>query len=127
MSDPAGSGKKKILVVDDSRYIVASVSKTLREHGYTVIEATGGLEALEKARTEKPDCMLLDLLMPDIDGLRVLAGLKEEGLPVPAIILTADIQETTRKKCIEAGAAGFLNKPPRGDEMLAAIRKVTGE
>lgn len=127
MSDPAVTGKIKILVVDDSRYIVASVGKTLREQGFAVIEANGGVEALEKAHHDKPDCLLLDLLMPDLDGLQVLARLRETGLSIPVIILTADIQETTRKKCIESGAAGFINKPPRTDEMLEAIRKVTGE
>lgn len=127
MSNTAGPSGKKILIVDDSRFILASVGKTLREHGYNVIEAGNGLEAIEKTGTEKPDCVLLDLLMPGIDGLGVLEKFKTAGLDIPVIILTADIQETTRKKCLESGAAGFLNKPPQAEEMLAAIRKVTGE
>lgn len=127
MSNNAASGRKRILVVDDSKFIVAAVGRTLKENGYDVIEAYNGSEAIDKAGKEAPDCMLLDLLMPEIDGLQVLKMLKEAGISIPAIILTADIQETTKKKCLESGAAAFLNKPPQGPEMIAAIRKVTGE
>lgn len=127
MGETPGSKKKKILIVDDSRFILAAEGKTLRENGYDVIEADNGLLAVEKARAENPDCILLDLLMPGIDGLEVLTRFRESGILAPAIILTADIQDTTRKKCIESGAAAFLNKPPRPEVMLEAIRKATGE
>ena len=124
---PSGKGKKKILIVDDSRFILASEGKALREYGYDVIEANNGIIAIEKAQAESPDCILLDLLMPDIDGLEVLTRLKAAGISIPTIVLTADIQETTRKKCLELGAADFLNKPPLAEIMITAIRKVTGE
>ncbi len=127
MSNPSGSAKRKILVVDDSQFITAAVGKTLRENGYDVIEANNGFLAIDKARTDSPDCILLDLLMPEIDGLEVLARLKKQGMTIPVIILTADIQDTTKKRCLEAGAADFLNKPPKAEEMLSAIKRLTGE
>ncbi|MDY6964445.1 MAG: response regulator [Halobacteriota archaeon] len=114
----------RILVVDDSMLIRQIVKKALKTEGHEVIEASDGVEALEKAVAEKPECIFLDILMPEMDGFGVLEKLKEKGLSIPVIVLSADIQETTKTKCFELGVADFLNKVPKEDEMLGALQKV---
>ena len=126
MSNPAGDKKAKILIVDDSKLIRTMVGKTLREKGYEVIEAINGREALLKVGTDKPDCILLDLLMPDMSGFDVLSTLKAGGLTVPSIILTADIQQTSKKKCQDLGAVDFINKPPHESDLLNSIERALG-
>jgi CheY-like chemotaxis protein len=73
---------------------------------------------------ELPDCILTDLLMPEMDGVRLLVALRELGFNLPVIVLTADIQESKRKECEELGAAGFLSKPPQSKVLLALVEKV---
>lgn len=118
---------KKILIVDDSWLIRQGVSKLLKIKNYDSIEAKNGKEALEKIETEKPDCVLLDLLMPDCNGIEVLSAMKEKNLNIPVIIQSADIQETTRTKCFNLGAAAFLDKPVQKDRIMETIEKVLKE
>ena len=76
------------------------------------------------AQQELPDCILTDLLMPEMDGVSLLAALQNLGFNLPVIVLTADIQESKRKQCEELGAAGFLAKPPQSKVLLALVEKV---
>ncbi len=111
----------KLLVVDDSWLIRQTLTKYLVRAGHEVIIAENGRQGIEKCLSEKPACMLLDLLMPDMGGLEVLQELKGRQCTVPVIILTADIQATTQAKCTEAGAADFLQKPPNEENLIYRI------
>jgi CheY-like chemotaxis protein len=113
----------KVLIADDSFLARQIFIKVLKGNGYEVIEAINGQDAMEKILTQCPDCLLLDLLMPEMDGFAVLKALQEEDLSIPVIVVSADIQETSRAKCHELGAVGFFNKPIKDDGILSAIQK----
>ena len=100
-----------LLIADDSMFQRFQAAKTAKEVGFEVIEAKDGEECLAQARAHTPDAVLLDLNMPDPGGLAVMEILAKERPGLPIMVLTADIQETTRQRCLELGAAGFLNKP----------------
>ena len=111
----------KILVVDDSLFQRKSICQILIDAGYEVVEAADGQEGLEKALALQPDCILTDLLMPRMDGVEFIAELKERGPLPPLFVLTADIQESRRRLCMDLGVNGFLSKPPKKWELLGAI------
>lgn len=113
---------RKILVVDDSLFQRKNICSVLRDAGYKTIEAENGRDGLDKALSASPDCILTDLLMPEMDGIAFMSALREKGVSPPVFVLTADIQESKRKKCLEMGAAGFLSKPLRKDDLLEAFR-----
>ncbi|OEU67750.1 MAG: hypothetical protein BA863_12825 [Desulfovibrio sp. S3730MH75] len=115
-----------ILVVDDSSTMRKAITKVLKEGGHNTLEGADGRKGLEIAAIHAPDCILLDLIMPEVDGLGVLKTLREQGSKIPVIVLTADIQEIVRKECLELGATAFINKPMIGPELLKTIRKVLG-
>lgn len=105
--------KKKILTVDDEIDIVKGLEVRLKFAGYEVITAYDGLEALNKARKEKPDLIIMDLMLPKIDGLKVCALIKGDSRysKIPIIILTAKAQESDVKLGKEVGADLYLTKP----------------
>ena len=113
----------RVLITDDSQLTRRILRAILEAAGHEVMEASNGNIALELIAQDAPDCVLLDLLMPGMDGFEVLSTLNERGIDIPVIVLTADIQETARKKCIRMGAVDFLNKPPNDDELKAAMEK----
>lgn len=115
---------KKILIADDSWIIRSGLKNCLIGEGFEVIEAVNGKDAIEKTLSEKPDCIVLDLLMPETDGYEVLSKVKGEGLKIPIIVLSADIQETTKKNCLDLGAKVFLKKPPSPKSLIEAVKKV---
>ena len=112
-----------ILVVEDSWLTRRVICKILRAEGYETWEASSGPEALELLETQTPNCMLLDLLMPDMEGREVLQALRERGIKVPVIVITADIQSTTREECMELGALTVIHKMPNSDELVGWIKK----
>lgn len=112
-----------ILIVDDSMLIRQILFKTLKTAGYEVVEASNGIEAMEKIKNENPDCIVLDILMPEMGGFEVIEALKEAKLDIPVIILSADIQKTTKTKCFELGVFDFINKLSSEDELLGAIKR----
>jgi len=112
----------KILLVDDSGLARRSARRTLEGAGYEVVEAEDGLGALERYFTEKPDVVLLDLVMKGMYGLEVLGKLREMDPDARVIVVSADIQTSSRDLVAEAGARGFLNKPARPEDMLVAVR-----
>ncbi|MBT3384468.1 MAG: response regulator [Prolixibacteraceae bacterium] len=81
--------------------------------GHEVIEAGGGALGLEKIGETNPDCIICDLLMPEVSGFMVLEELQKKGNTIPVIILTADIQDSVRETCLSLGARVVLNKPPK--------------
>ena len=114
----------KILSIEDSAYQRRKIARILLAQGHEVVQATNGREGVEMVASTSPDCILLDLIMPEMGGMEVLQELSGQGSRVPVIVLTADIQETTRAACKELGAAAFVNKPPQENELGGAIERV---
>jgi two-component system, chemotaxis family, chemotaxis protein CheY len=113
----------RILVIEDSAYQRLKISKVLSSAGHLVIQAADGREGLLTAAASEPELVLLDLLMPSMGGLEVLQELHDKHLSLPVIVLTADIQETTRQHCLDLGAMGFLTKPLKPEELLEIVSK----
>ncbi|MEA3239654.1 MAG: response regulator transcription factor [Candidatus Bipolaricaulota bacterium] len=121
--------KKVILVVDDEQEIVASVSDYLREAGYRPISAFNGESALSKFRVEKPDLVILDLGLPDINGIDVAREIRRRS-QVPIVMLTARTQEIDRILGFELGADDYITKPFSPRELVlrvrALLRRISG-
>lgn len=100
-----------------------NICKMLQEAGHETLEAANGREGLEAVASGKPDIILSDLLMPELDGIGFLHALRENCIRLPVIILSADIQETKRQQCLSLGTAGFLSKPPQKREIQALIEQ----
>lgn len=115
-----------ILIVDDSSTTRKAILQIVKADGHEALTATNGREALEIIAATPPDCILLDLIMPEIDGLEVLKALRERRSKIPVIVLTADIQEIVRQECLELGATEFINKPLIKKELFDKIRKALG-
>ena len=111
----------KILVIDDSRLTRRLIVRALKKAGHEVREAGDGSEGLEAFKAEKPDFIFSDLLMPVMDGFEFAAAVRELDTTVPLIILTADTQGSSRKKCEAIGVTEVLNKPLTVDEICAAV------
>ncbi len=90
------------------------------------MEAVDGRDAIEKLGDEKPDCLVLDLLMREIDGFGVLESILNNELNVPVVVFSADIQDTTKERCFALGAKSFVNKPINEKDLLAEVGKVLG-
>ena len=114
----------KILIIDDSSFQRRIVTSLLRDEGHVVITAENGRDGIGMARSESPDLIVSDLLMPEFDGYYLLREARESGPAVPILILTSDIQDTTRDECIRLGAAGLVNKPVKREALLSAIAQV---
>ena len=113
-----------VLVVDDSAMARRTTRRVLEGAGHRVIEAEDGLSALERYFVDKPDVVLLDLVMKGMYGLDVLTKLREMDDSAKVIVVSADVQTTSRDMVAAAGAAAFLNKPARADDVLAAVANV---
>jgi two-component system chemotaxis response regulator CheY len=114
---------KKILLVDDSAMARRSARQILESAGYVVAEAEDGLVALERYFLEKPDLVLLDLVMKGMNGLDVLTKLTEMDGDARVVVVSADVQESSRQLAVQAGAAGFLNKPIDRSVLLSLVAK----
>lgn len=113
----------KILLVDDSALARRSVRQMLEGAGYEVVEAEDGLIALERYFLEKPDLVVLDLVMNGMMGLDVLQKLHEMDPKVLAIVVSADIQQSSREMAVAGGARDFLNKPVDRASLLSAVSR----
>ncbi len=116
--------KSKILVVDDDRKIVELVRLYLEKDGYRVSAAYDGLQSLELARQPQPALIVLDLMLPGIDGLDVCRILRGEGNKVPIIMLTAKTTEADKLIGLDLGADDYVPKPFSPRELLARVRAV---
>ncbi len=112
---------KKILLIDDSGMARRGARQILESAGYTVAEADDGLVALERYFLEKPDLVLLDLVMKGMSGLDVLKKLTEMDAHARVIVVSADVQDSSRLLVEAGGAAGFLNKPVDRAALLSAV------
>lgn len=115
---------KKILVVDDSSFARATLRRMLERAGYEVFEASSGFEALELMHVVKPNLVTMDLLMPGMEGEELLSHLLKLCADCPFVVISADIQNTTQKLILDAGAAGFINKPVEEKALLDLIHKL---
>jgi len=110
-----------ILVVDDDSQIRRVMRTTLSSHGYTIVEARNGEEALKKVRAERLDLIILDLNMPDMDGIEVCREIRVSS-SLPIIMLTVRTAEKDKVRALDAGADDYVVKPFGIDELLARIR-----
>ena len=111
----------KILVVEDDRNLLETIKYNLVKEGYEALVAVDGAEALEIARNEKPDLIVLDIMLPIIDGFEVCRIIRKE-MSVPIIMLTARTDETDRIMGLDTGADDYMTKPFSLRELLARIR-----
>jgi len=111
----------KILVVEDDRNLLETVKYNLVKEGYETLVAVDGAEALEIARNEKPDLIILDIMLPKIDGFEVCRILRREMI-VPIIMLTARTDETDRIMGLDTGADDYMTKPFSIRELMARVR-----
>jgi DNA-binding response OmpR family regulator len=113
----------KILVVDDEKRLVALVEAYLTQEGYGVVTASNGQEALHLARQEKPDLILLDIMMPEMDGFEFIQAHRREA-DTAIILLTARVEEEDHVIGLELGADDYVTKPFRPRELVARVRAV---
>ena len=114
----------RILVVDDERKVVELVTLYLKREGYQVLAAYDGLQALEWTRQKQPDLVILDLMLPGMDGLAVCRTLRAEGNKVPVVMLTARTLEEDKLTGLDLGADDYVTKPFSPRELVARVRAV---
>ncbi|HQW50957.1 MAG TPA: response regulator [Tepidiformaceae bacterium] len=113
-----------ILVVDDAAFMRMRMSKILTEAGYEVVQAENGLEAVEKYKAQKPDAVLMDITMPEMDGLTALKEIRQHDPAARVAMVTALGQQQIVLEAVKSGAKDFLVKPCEGDRVLAAVSKL---
>ncbi|MBI4333705.1 MAG: response regulator [Chloroflexi bacterium] len=119
--ETAVNTKKRILVVDDEQRILKFLGVMLKVSGYDVITATNGQEGLQMVQTQNPDCILLDIVMPVMDGLEMLQKLRT-FCQAPVVIFSARGQ--TSERAIGLGANDFIAKPFKPEELVERITRV---
>jgi CheY-like chemotaxis protein len=118
-----------ILIVEDANFNLHAECMTLEASGYRVAKAEEGAAAIVLAKLEHPDLILLDLGLPDMNGLAVLARLREDDATseTPVLVCTADDSPESIDACTGAGCAGYLIKPFSSEQLLEAVKNVLGE
>lgn len=118
--------KYKILAVDDEPHIRRLVQVNLERHGYEVVTAADGKDALEKVASEKPDLVVLDVMMPYMDGFEVLQALRKnpETRDLPVIMLTAKAQDADVFRGWQSGADLYLTKPFNPMELISFVKRI---
>jgi DNA-binding response OmpR family regulator len=125
MPSPSDNGGGRVLVVDDEPTIVEIVGRYLERAGYEAAGAADGFEALERAAAERPDLVVLDLMLPGIDGIEVMRRLRElPGAPLAVILLTARGEESDRLVGLRQGADDYVVKPFSPAELVARVGAV---
>src|SRR5258706_4461809 len=118
MADPDGT---RVLLIDDEPPIRRLLRTALGAHGYKLVESTTGEDGLQQAATRSPDLIIVDLGLPDIDGVQVIRRLREWST-IPVIVLSARGQERDKIEALEAGADDYVSKTPRVREPGARMR-----
>jgi CheY-like chemotaxis protein len=118
--------RKRILIVDDDPSGLYMLSFLLRSHNYEIFEANNGLEGFEKANELKPDVILLDIQMPEMNGFEVCTKLKQEKRmkEIPIILFTSYAMPGHKKKAIESGADGYIEKPVNPDVFVSQVESI---
>lgn len=117
---------KRVLIVDDSPVGRMILARLVGRCGWEVTAAGGGREALERIRTDPPNVVFLDLLMPDVDGFQVLEELGARDVDIPVVVLTSDVQEATRARCEAYGIHAYLTKPVSEATVAATLAGIPG-
>jgi DNA-binding response OmpR family regulator len=118
--------KSRILVVDDDRMIRLMVRRLLEKEGFDVVEGTTGRQAVDLARRERPDLLILDLGMPEMDGYAAIGEIKQDLTlaAIPVIVLTAQNEPGVEERVLELGADDYLTKPIEPGVLLSRVRAV---
>ncbi|MUG66099.1 response regulator [Paenibacillus campinasensis] len=114
--------RSRILIVDDDDKIISMLRRGLAFEGYDVMTASNGAEGLKMILAEEPDAVILDVMMPQVDGFEALRRLREGGSTVPVLMLTAKDEVENRVKGLDIGADDYLVKPFALEELLARVR-----
>ena len=119
---------KKLVIIDDSAVFRKIVSVHLKNAGFDVTEAVDGVDGLEKLKAGKPDLIVCDVNMPNMDGITFLKTVKQdpENKFTPIVMLTTESQEEKKKEGLDAGARAWLTKPFSPEDLLATITKLIG-
>ena len=116
----------KILIADDGEFLRVRTARMLSVEGFSILEADNGIKAIELYRTEKPDLVLLDISMPEKDGLTTLKEIRGADPQAKVIMLSSPGEESKVLEAIRAGAKDYVVKPFERDRIIAAIRKILG-
>ena len=114
----------RVLIVDDAAFMRMRCAKLLREHGFDVEEAANGTEAVQKYRERRPDAVLLDITMPEMDGLTALREIRSFDATARIAMVTAMGQQGIVIEAIKSGARDFVLKPFQPDRLLDSLRKL---
>src|SRR6185369_14123487 len=116
--------KKRILVVEDNEEMLEVLKLSLEGEGFSISTATSGVEAVKKARNNQPDLILLDLMLPEMDGFGVCETLRRHPVTAntPILILSGATGELTRMASLESGGTDFINKPAKPSDLVSRIR-----
>jgi two-component system phosphate regulon response regulator PhoB len=119
---------KTILIADDEVYMLRLLEATLRKGGYRVIQVRNGEDALKSADVEKPDLIIMDVMMPGLDGLSAVHQLKQSDstAKIPVIVLSSKGHALTKVEAERAGASLFLTKPFSPNQLLAKMQRILG-
>ena len=118
------AARKKILIIEDEPHIVLGLTDALEFEGFGVVSANRGKDGVQLARQEKPDAVLLDLMLPDTNGFKVCEELRRFDRFVPIIMLTARSQEMDKIRGLDAGADDYVTKPFSVGELIARLRAI---
>jgi DNA-binding response OmpR family regulator len=120
---------KKILLVDDSNTVLLMERMILSQSRYELLTARNGLEGVERARAEKPDLILLDVVMPQMNGLDALAAIRagEDTKHIPVIMVTTRSESESMETGFARGCNDYVTKPVNSSELLAKVRGLLGE
>ena len=122
----ANGNKPLVLIVDDARSLVLLAERTLQKEGYDVITAYDGLDGLRKVRNDKPDLVILDIVMPGMDGIQALKLIrKHSGTPI--LMLTSESEISIVQKALDLGADGYIVKPVSTTALVTRVREKLGE
>jgi two-component system chemotaxis response regulator CheY len=116
----------KVLLVDDAAFMRMRCAKLLKENGHSVVEAANGREAVEMYQVHHPDAVLMDITMPEMDGLEALRAIRTHDPDARVAMLTAMGQQAIVIEAIKSGARDFVVKPFERDRVLAAVAKLVG-
>lgn len=122
-------GKKKILLVDDEKDLVESVTMRLEHAGYEVVPSYDGVDAFERVRKEKPDIIILDIMLPKMDGYKVCGLLKKDAryAKIPIVMFTAKAHDADEKLAREVGADAYIVKPFEAKTLLDKISELLAQ
>lgn len=115
-----------LLVVDDAAFMRMRCSKLLTESGYQVVEAENGVQAVKQYQTHRPDAVLLDITMPEMDGLAALREIRKLDPNAKVAMVTAMGQQAIVMEALKAGARDFVLKPFQSERVLATVKKLVG-